>query len=72
MASTHRPSSVEKAFGLFLVFALFHSIFFAFPPKKRFCVDFFFFCVEKAFLSMLGVCVLVCVSTWIFLLFSLD
>ena len=63
---------MEKAFLVFWVFVLFHS-FFAFP-RKRFRVDFFFFCVEKAFLSMLGVCVLVCVSTWIisFIFFALN
>ena len=62
---------VEKAFLVFWVFVLFHPIFFAFPPLKRFRGTSPSFVLEKAFLSMLGVCVLVCVSTWIFHLFSL-
>ena len=57
---------VEKAFLVFWVFVLFHPIFFAFPPLKRFRGTSPSFVLEKAFLSMLGVCVLVCLSTSIF------
>ena len=54
---------------VFWVFVLFHPIFFAFPLLKRFRGTSPSFVLEKAFLSMLGVCVLVCVSTWIFIYF---
>ena len=40
-------------FGLFLVFALFHSIFFAFPLLKRFCWTSPSFVLEEAFWLML-------------------
>ena len=51
---------MEKTFLVFWVFVLFHPIFFAFPPKAI-SWDFF--------LSMLGVCVLVCVRLGYFIYF---
>ena len=44
----------RKHFGLFLVFALFHSIFFAFPPLKRFRGTSPSFVLEEAFGLMLA------------------